>query len=134
MRRPPTSSLSGALLALLLSLPLLGPEVGHSLAHHHAAHHHDMAQVALSGHDAFGAVAEPALTDHQHDGDHPHVSIAATLLAKPSLQDHPTLVVVTDVPLYSDQSGHFALHPAVGPPPGSRPPVLPPPARAPPQA
>lgn len=133
MRRPPTSDILTALLAGLLSVPLLGAEVGHSLAHHHAAHHQGTAQHSIPGHHAAGDVAEQALTDHQHDGDHPHLSIATTLLTKPSLQDLHAVVVAPVVPLHSDRRLLVALSPAVGPPPGGRPQVFPPPSRAPPQ-
>jgi len=128
MRHLRGPSVPGFLLALLLGLGLLLPEVAHSLAHHHAAEHHAASAAEPHSHDLPGA----ALTDDHHAGDHPHVELLATLSAKPSLAH---AVVVQAVALALDAlPEERPLAPAVAaqPPPDGRNHGPPPPSRAPP--
>jgi hypothetical protein len=128
MRHTRGPSVPGFLLALLLGLSLLVPEVGHSLAHYHAADHHTTSDLSLHHHGAAGM----GLTDSHHDGDHPHLELVATLSGKPSLV-HAVVVQSVVLSLHAVGEEHV-LPPALttGRPPGGREHGPPPPSRAPP--
>ena len=129
MRHLRGPSVPGFLLALLMGLGLLLPEVGHSLAHHHEAEHHGAPDVASHEHDPAAA----GLTSRHSGGDHPHGEPVAAPAAKPLL----TYAVVVHAVLFAlhDFSEGRPLPPTVttGLSPGGQHHGPPSPSRAPPQ-
>jgi hypothetical protein len=123
LRRP---SVPGLLLAFLMGVGLLLPEMAHGFAHHHDAEHeasHPSKHAPMSGSSA---------TSGSHGSDHPHLDLTGTPSAKPSFGK--AIVVQHAVPVFRECETQHAQLPAIAAamPPGGRDHGPPPPSRAPP--
>jgi hypothetical protein len=128
IRRP---DVPGIILALIVGVAFVFPEVGHSHAHRHQATHesgaaHTEAAKHLSDTD-------PVLVDHHIDAEHQHLRLTATPTAKPLPWRDPAVSTFAlpgpQVRLYRTPASIFAssLPPGLlahGPPPPSRAPPL----------
>ncbi len=128
MRHLRGPSVPAVLLAFLVGVGLLLPEVSHSLAHHHSAEHHGASQSAAHHHGFSGI----GLIGERHGGDHPHLDLLAAASAKTSLA-HAAMVQVFVLLLPArDELRPLPLATVPGPPLEGRDHGPPPPSRAPP--
>jgi hypothetical protein len=128
MRNLRGPSLPVILLALVLGIGLLLPEVAHSLAHHDAAYHHG-APHSAPHHDDH---ASPELAGEHHGGDHLHLELVAVPSGKPSLF-HAAILRAVVLSLHVVGEERRVPSPLTGgQPPGRQDHGPPPPSRAPP--
>lgn len=134
MQRLKSSAFLRASLALLTGVAVLGLEAGHSLLHHQTAHHHAIAEGTAHHYGEPGAGATVALSEHQEAGDHPHLTVVATVLSRPAVPDAAVLELAALAPPSAvEKPAQAVLTRSTGPPPDGQVATAPPPSRAPPQ-